>query len=163
MRVSHLVAFSFANFIYAATCPEGDSEVSINGDTICCPGILSANGDLSDADCLVGCSLSYASCFPFCTGDGNSPTTVGDCTTVPVTASDYTSLVYSGATPTATTTAASAQATESGASATSTTSESTSTKSSPGVTSTTKTAVAPYVTQAPVLALAGAIMGVLLA
>ena len=126
-----LVACAFAQ---TNTCPNGiGSSQTSGGLTFCCPGMTTT--DPTGTFCVLGCTVGYEPCFPFCTADGssNSQTTSGVCTSVPVTASNYSQLVGlatgSSAAPTSspstqTTTTSAAGAAQTGSTATTPTSSS---------------------------------------
>lgn len=84
------------------SCPNGQETYSNRDGTICCPGAV-YGGNNDDAYCCVGADFqvatpSFADCFPFCSGSASSGVTVRSTTqqscstTIPLTASDYSSL-----------------------------------------------------------------------
>ncbi|KAM0806550.1 hypothetical protein AB5N19_06886 [Seiridium cardinale] len=75
-----------------STCPDVSGPATVNGTSVCYNGIaVSANTFESG---LTGCTQTFADCFPFCIDSFNDASTVGGCTSAPLTASNYTSCVY---------------------------------------------------------------------
>ncbi|QKX54741.1 uncharacterized protein TRUGW13939_01830 [Talaromyces rugulosus] len=83
------LVFLAGSSLAADKCPDGsDPQVVIGSESVCCPGIINIDGD-EGPDCCVG--GAYPSCFPFC----SSSWSLTCQTKVPLTASGYTSIVYS--------------------------------------------------------------------
>ena len=74
--------------VLADSCPDGTDPEIANNTPVCCKGVVQITTG-NQINCLAGCSQVFPSCFPQC-----PMTTSGSCTTVPVTASDYTQRVY---------------------------------------------------------------------
>lgn len=94
--------------ITGSQCPNGQLNYNNQNGQYCCPGAVYGQDD--SAYCCVGADFqvatpSFADCFPFCSGSTSevviSSTTQQSCrTTIPLTASDYSSLAAAAASET---------------------------------------------------------------
>ena len=76
--------------VLADSCPDDiDPQLAAN-TPVCRNGVLQVTTG-NQVNCVVGCSQVFPPYFPQC-----QMTTSGSCTTIPVTASDYTQRVYGG-------------------------------------------------------------------
>ncbi|KAH8660287.1 hypothetical protein BX600DRAFT_523178 [Xylariales sp. PMI_506] len=155
MRTTSITALALAGLVSTVqaqtVCPDGSTPGKANGNSVCCNGNLNVNVNNGNTaiNCIIGCdtTITYASCFPFCTDGNNGPgtSTSGVCTTVPITASDYTEIVYgtdaaTATEATATNTAASGATATGGAETTTSRRVATGTRGTDGVASTTSVA-----------------------
>ena len=98
---SKIVLPSLALLAFAGaqnTCPNGQTMFTTNGKSWCCPGSVTSNNvnGQDESYCCVGGSVSFNSCFPFCSDSaGNAPSMAPCAATVYLTQSDYSQAISS--------------------------------------------------------------------